>query len=933
MGHGDGRSHGAKLNLRARLAYLAAAVAGVAVLTGLPLGNAAVGNTALQLNGSSQYATLGASGDLQSATFTVELWFQRTGAGTPTSTGTGGITNAIPLITKGRAEAETAAADVNYFLGIDATSGKLVADFEEGQSGSTPSANHPITGTTAIPIGSAWHHAAATYDGAAWNLYLDGALDGTLTVNKPANAATTSRTAVGSALTTASVAAGFFAGVVDEVRIWNSARTLAQIQATKNTEITAPQSGLLGVWNLNEGTGSSLADNSGNGKTGAAIASPAWVAGFVPPGANNPPVAVADSYSTPQSTTLTVAAPGVLANDTDPESNPLTAIKVTDPAHGTLTLASNGSVNYVPTPGYNGPDSFTYKANDGTADSNTVTVSLTVTAPAANTALQLNGSSQYATLGASGDLQSATFTVELWFQRTGAGTPTSTGTGGITNAIPLITKGRAEAETAAADVNYFLGIDATSGKLVADFEEGQSGSTPSANHPITGTTAIPIGSAWHHAAATYDGAAWNLYLDGALDGTLTVNKPANAATTSRTAVGSALTTASVAAGFFAGVVDEVRIWNSARTLAQIQATKNTEITAPQLRRGARCLEPERRDGQQPGRQFRQRQDGRGDRLPRLGGRLRPARRQRRAGRPDPECACKRRHRGRSLADARHRRLRPRRRPADRHVLRPPARERQLRADRPAHRSRLGHERHRDLGGPRRRPDATSGTRPSTTAPTPPPARPGPSTPSRAPTRSSSAPATSPIVRRHRGHAIPGNIITGIDGNVFTTGDNVYPSGTAAEFTNCYAPTPWGSPSVKSRTRPVPGNHDWGTRARPGQPGRLQRLLRRGRDRRQRQELLQLQHRRRSNWHIVNLDSECELVPGGCAAGSAQELWLKADLAANSTQERDRALAQAALQLGRDEQYQALQPLWDDLYAAGVDILLDGHDHIYERIAR
>ena len=145
---------------------------------------ASAGNTALQLNGSSQYATLGGSGDLQSATFTAELWFQRTGAGTPTSTGTGGITNAIPLITKGRAEAETAAADIDYFLGIDATSGKLVADFEEGQSGTSPSANHPITGTTAIPVGSAWHHAAATYDGATWNLYLDGALDGTLAVEQ-----------------------------------------------------------------------------------------------------------------------------------------------------------------------------------------------------------------------------------------------------------------------------------------------------------------------------------------------------------------------------------------------------------------------------------------------------------------------------------------------------------------------------------------------------------------------------------------------------------------------------------------------------------------------------------------------------------------------------------------------------------------------------
>ncbi len=215
----------------------------------------------LQLNGSSQYATLGSASQLRSAAFTVELWFQRTGAGTPTSTGTGGITNAIPLIAKGRAEAENSAADVNYFLGIDATSGKLVADFEAA----TGSANHPITGTTPIAIDSAWHHAAATYDGATWNLYLDGALDGTLAVNVAANALTNSLTSVGSALTTTGTAAGFFAGVVDEVRIWNNARSLGQIQATKDVEITSAQSGLLGVWNFNEGSGTALADSSGNG--------------------------------------------------------------------------------------------------------------------------------------------------------------------------------------------------------------------------------------------------------------------------------------------------------------------------------------------------------------------------------------------------------------------------------------------------------------------------------------------------------------------------------------------------------------------------------------------------------------------------------------------------------------------------------------------
>src|SRR6185437_14341808 len=67
-----------------------------------------------------------------------------------------------------------------------------------------------------------------------------------------------------------------------------------------------------------------------------------------------------------------------LANDTDADGNTLTAVKVTDPTHGVLTLNSNGSLTYTPTANYNGSDSFTYKANDGTVDSNTVTVSITV---------------------------------------------------------------------------------------------------------------------------------------------------------------------------------------------------------------------------------------------------------------------------------------------------------------------------------------------------------------------------------------------------------------------------------------------------------------------------------------------------------------------------------------------------------------------------
>ncbi len=95
---------------------------------------------------------------------------------------------------------------------------------------------------------------------------------------------------------------------------------------------------------------------------------------------NQPPVAANDAYSTAEDTVLTVAAPGVLSNDSDPNLDPITAVLVTGPTHGTLTLSSNGGFTYTPALNFNGADSFTYKANDGLLLSGTATVTLTVTA-------------------------------------------------------------------------------------------------------------------------------------------------------------------------------------------------------------------------------------------------------------------------------------------------------------------------------------------------------------------------------------------------------------------------------------------------------------------------------------------------------------------------------------------------------------------------
>jgi VCBS repeat-containing protein len=103
---------------------------------------------------------------------------------------------------------------------------------------------------------------------------------------------------------------------------------------------------------------------------------------------NDAPVARDDTYTTNEDTPLVVSAPGVLGNDYDVDGDPLTAVLVSGPAHGTLALNPDGSFTYTPAENFCGEDSFTYKAYDGSLYSNVATVRITVTcvndAPVAN---------------------------------------------------------------------------------------------------------------------------------------------------------------------------------------------------------------------------------------------------------------------------------------------------------------------------------------------------------------------------------------------------------------------------------------------------------------------------------------------------------------------------------------------------------------------
>ncbi|MFM1770700.1 MAG: hypothetical protein RJA22_3229, partial [Verrucomicrobiota bacterium] len=229
---------------------------------------------ALQFDGANDYVTFGPAAGLGAATFTLEAWILRTAAGTTGTSGSGGIT-AVPLITKGRSEADGTNLDCNYFLGLRGSDFVLAADFE---SFLTSNNNNPVYGRTAIATG-VWHHVAATYDGTNWALYLNGLLETNVVSGQTPRYDSIQHAALASALNSAGTPAGHFAGLMDEVRIWNYARSASEI-ADNLARLVPAAPGLLGRWSLDDGTGTSAANTGSSGITGTLTNGPAWTNGY-----------------------------------------------------------------------------------------------------------------------------------------------------------------------------------------------------------------------------------------------------------------------------------------------------------------------------------------------------------------------------------------------------------------------------------------------------------------------------------------------------------------------------------------------------------------------------------------------------------------------------------------------------------------------------
>ena len=877
---------------------------------------------ALAFNGSSQYVTFGAAPELNTTRFTLEAWVDWTGGGVGTSTGYGGIANAIPVITKGRAEADSPAnLNMDYFLGIDASSGRLVADFEDTAGGG----NHPVAGTTALTTNT-WHHVAATYDGTTWRLYLDGILDTTLAVGAYTPESTSiEHAALATAIDSTGTAAGFFAGTIDEARIWNVARTDAQIQSTRDSELTSG-SGLIGRWGLDDGSGTVAADSVAGAPSGTLVGGLTWVAGHAFPADTTPPAAPTGLVATPASGSVTLtwtanteadlagyALYRSTSSPVDTTGSPLSGTNLLNVTTYTDAGLANGTTYH-----------YALVAVDGAGNRSAASVtSATPVQAASGGALAFNGSSQYVTFGAAPELNTTRFTLEAWVDWTGGGVGTSTGYGGIANAIPVITKGRAEADSPAnLNMDYFLGIDASSGRLVADFEDTAGGG----NHPVAGTTALTTNT-WHHVAATYDGTTWRLYLDGILDTTLAVGAYTPESTSiEHAALATAIDSTGTAAGFFAGTIDEARIWNVARTDAQIQSTRDSELTSGSGLIGRWGLD-----------------DGSGtvaaDSV---------------AGAPSGTLV------GGLTWVAGHAF------PADTNGVPKVV-----------------------LDGPVAGASGLSTSPTLSVTPTDPEGQPmsvsfygrkaasgvftligvtsaaasgvatsldwpgldsgqryewyvavsdGVRTAFSPAWTFSTQPGADPVLVGagdiadcasgvNTGSATAA-VLDGIAGNVFTAGDNTYPDGTPQEFATCYDPS-WGGPggSIKARTRPVAGNHDWNTGTLDGYFGYFGHAAA--------GTTSYYSYDLGGNWHVVVLDSECDKVAGGCGSSSPQVAWLRADLSAAAN------LSKNVIAIWHKPEFSSgdptlvapeVQPFWDAVQQYGVDIVINGHEHLYERMA-
>jgi VCBS repeat-containing protein len=503
-------------------------------------------------------------------------------------------------------------------------------------------------GTTTTLIASSgnlstgqWYHAAMTYDGSTLRLYLDGVqvgsmgLTGTVVTNPGVNVSVGGQPA--------GAGGRNFHGRIDDARILERALTAEEVLAI----VEGPQTPVVAIdddYETEEDTllsvsaaegvlandlnpeGSELTALLESGVTNGELslnpdgsftyqpdagyfgqdsftyraydgvgASNAALVRIVVTGVNRAPVAVDDSYQVLPGATLTVnAAQGVLANDSDPNGDALTAVLVGGVSHGTLSLNPDGSFTYTPQAGFEGEDGFTYQASDGELLSNTASVTITVSDagdPAVVVWLPLDEGSGTVAGDISGRGNHGSLVNGASFASgSGDGSPFSVQFDGVNDRIDL---GGLDVNGSGLTLAAWFRADSFPGpssdpRLISKasglndpehifmLSTIQVGSNVRLRARVRtgGTTTTLVASSgnlsigqWYHAAMTYDGSTLRLYLDGVqvgsmgLTGTVATNPAVNVSVGGQPA--------GAGGRNFHGRIDDARILERALTAEEV----------------------------------------------------------------------------------------------------------------------------------------------------------------------------------------------------------------------------------------------------------------------------------------------------------------------------------------------------------------------------
>lgn len=421
-------------------------------------------------------------------------------------------------------------------------SGNSYYEFWVGNGGSWYNTN-----SVATPSLNVWQHVAATWDGTVAKIYVNGVLSGTTTpAMSTLGNASNNPVWLGSNTINEN-----FAGNIDEVRIWNVARTQCEINSYKNCEIPTASTGLLANYHFNQGldassnpTVTTLTDVSGSAYTGTLInlALTGSTSNWVAPGG------VITGSVTPANLTITVGS--TVTNQVICSGN-------------STTLNGTGANTYVWTGGVINGVSFsptvtaTYTVtgtNTLTGCFNTAIITVTVNNCVPGEALNFDGVNDNVNLGTSlGSALNGTnkITAEAWVKPTTTAGPFRIIVGNYSTPSNLMQFClRQQGNTYV----FFIGT-------------GSPGVYNAVNAVNTVTTGV-----WQHVAGTWDGSVARIYINGALTNTASISYPGFGASTNSVVIG----TNTVPEPWF-GDIDEVRIWSRALCQGEIQNNMNGEI--------------------------------------------------------------------------------------------------------------------------------------------------------------------------------------------------------------------------------------------------------------------------------------------------------------------------------------------------------------------